>query len=159
MRAIACLHRCAESGVPGPLVGLISMQDATDGGVRVYVYIWGHRTGDLDLNERRSHALHIHESGNVFTPGCAGACAHYKRPGQTHGLPGDPNSHAGDLGNLDFREDRDLKQVLSRADLTVDECLGRSFILHAGQDRGRTSPPDETGGAGARVAAGVIGRG
>ena len=136
------------------------MQDQVSEGdtVRLYVYIWGHRTGELTLNTNRTHALHIHESGNVFTPGCEGACAHYKRPHQTHGLPTDPQSHSGDLGNLNFSAHEDLKRVLVRRNLTVSECLGRSFVLHAGRDHGRTSPPDETGGAGARVAAGVIAR-
>ncbi len=158
MSGVALLQLCSNQGWPGYPIGRIVVvgipgRDA----VRLYINIWGHRTKAFHLNAYRRHALHVHNKGDIFTQNCSGACSHYKRNGQRHGLPGHPNCHSGDLGNVTFTPGVDVDVCMEKTGLTIQECVGRSFILHEGVDLGRTNPPDETGGAGGRLAAGVIG--
>jgi Cu-Zn family superoxide dismutase len=124
------------------------------GGVRVTAEIEG-------LKPNAKHAFHIHEWGDVtcMDGKCAGG--HYNPAGAPHGGPDSEQHHAGDLGNLET----DAKGV-ARLDrvfngLTIagerDPILGRSVIIHAGEDDFTTQPTGIVGEGAARIARGVIG--
>ena len=116
------------------------------------VYIKAYITGIPNINNQTSsfHGFHIHEVGdctvgNANDPFTA-AKSHYNPTGAEHPM------HAGDLppilsangvGILSFYTDR----------FTVDQVVGKSFILHKGYDDFTSQP---AGNAGPRLACGVI---
>jgi len=103
------------------------------------------------------HGFHIHELGNCSSPDVNSAGGHFNPAGMPHAAPKSENRHVGDLGNLEAD-----KNGLARLEVTDDlisldgpkSIVGRSVIVHARADDFKTQP---TGGAGARVACGVIG--
>ena len=108
------------------------------------------------------HGFHIHKAGDLRGEGCKLACDHFhKGPPSIHGGP--PNSrgprHTGDLGNIDLSKRATYTYILPN--LTLDELVGRSFIVHADpDDLGKGDFPDSktTGHSGTRIACAVIGR-
>ena len=116
------------------------------------VYIKAYITGIPNINNQTSsfHGFHIHEVGdctvgNANDPFTA-AKSHYNPTGAEHPM------HAGDLppilsangvGILSFYTNR----------FTVDQVIGKSFILHQGYDDFTSQP---AGNAGSRLACGVI---
>ena len=103
------------------------------------------------------HGFHVHECGDL-SRGCASTCSHYNPDGKSHGGPLGPNRHRGDFGNiLADAQGHCADEIL--ADVTVDELIGRAFIIHADEDdlgRGSDEESSKTGNAGARVAWGKI---
>lgn len=102
-----------------------------------------------------THGFHIHEHGDCSAADGTSAGGHYNPEGRPHGLPPDPNRHAGDMGNItaDAHGDVDMSRPFSGFSLDgADPVIGRAVILHADPDDG--SQP--TGAAGARIACGVI---
>lgn len=104
-----------------------------------------------------NHGFHIHEFGDCSAPDGASAGGHFNPERQPHGGPHGGKRHVGDLGNL--KAGRDGKAEYLRLDkhLQFDGkrgILGRAVIVHAGEDDLKSQP---TGGAGGRVACGVIG--
>ena len=120
------------------------------GGVKIVANIQG-------LNPDSMHAFHIHEFGDSRDPSGKSAGGHYNPAGHQHGRPDDMIRHAGDLGNL--ISDGDGKAHYERVDRQItiaglrNPIIGRSVIIHAGKDK-FIQP---TGGAGSRIAIGVIG--
>ncbi len=109
------------------------------------------------LNPNQQHAIHIHEFGDCTDLNAKSAGGHYNPDGHPHGLPGNPERHAGDLGNLSA--DAAGK---ARLELTVDNIsiagvnnpiVGRAVVVHAEPDDGG----QPTGNAGGRIACGTIG--
>ena len=116
------------------------------------VYIKAYITGIPKVNNQNSsfHGFHIHEVGdctvgNLNNP-FADAKSHYNPTDVDHPM------HAGDLppilsangvGIISFYTDR----------FTVDQVIGKSFILHKGYDDFTSQP---AGNAGDRLACGVI---
>uniref|UniRef100_A0A6T5XRA2 Superoxide dismutase copper/zinc binding domain-containing protein n=1 Tax=Thalassionema nitzschioides TaxID=33649 RepID=A0A6T5XRA2_9STRA len=81
----------------------------------------------------------------------------------THGLPGDPSRRVGSLGNVtagaDGRADVQITDELVKL-IGPHSVVGRSLVIYASQDdggRGGHVQSSETGNAGPRAAAGVIG--
>ena len=103
------------------------------------------------------HGFHVHECGD-FSNGCASTCNHYNPDGKTHGGPLGPDRHRGDFGNITVDErGHCTDQIL--ADVTLDELIGRAFIIHADKDDlglGNDEESKKTGNAGARIACGKI---
>jgi Cu-Zn family superoxide dismutase len=105
------------------------------------------------------HGFHVHEWGDVnCTDGtCTGG--HFNPHGYAHGGPDSEHRHVGDMGNLSAGPDgvaryRRADTVVS-LDMDDPACIiGRAIIVHAGPDDLVSQP---TGGAGARIASGVIG--
>ena len=103
-----------------------------------------------------NHGFHIHETGE-----CSGdftsAGGHFNPAGHPHGGPGQPESHAGDLGNITIGEDGSGTLDLTSSAVTVDpgpnSVVGRAVILHEKADDLESQP---TGAAGGRLACGVI---
>jgi len=108
------------------------------------------------------HGFHIHQFGNL-TGGCKTAGGHYNPHGKTHGGPGNPNRHVGDLGNVEAGADG--VGILKLEDDLVQlsgefSVIGRAMVCHAGEDdlgKGGHDDSLTTGHAGGRVACGVIG--
>lgn len=103
------------------------------------------------------HAFHVHEFGDATASNGTSAGSHYNPEGHAHGRPEDEVRHAGDLGNI--HADANGKARYERVDkgftLTGlrNPIIGRSVIIHAGQDK-FTQP---VGDAGARIGIGIIG--
>jgi len=106
-----------------------------------------------------SHGFHIHKSGDLRGEGCKLACDHYhKGPPCDHGGPPGwkGNRHTGDLGNI-----KDLGvYTYTLKDISADELIGRSVIVHADEDDYGLGGQDDsltTGHSGARIACAIIG--
>lgn len=121
-----------------------------EGGVRVVAEISG-------LTPNAQHAFHIHEFGDATASNGLSAGGHYNPQGHDHGRPEDAIRHAGDLGNL--QADSNGKASYERLDTGFtltglhNPIIGRSVIIHAGQDK-FTQP---VGDAGPRIGIGIIG--
>jgi len=116
------------------------------------------------------HGFHIHKAGDLRGEGCKLACDHYhKGPPQNHGGPPTSGSgsgtgtglkgerHTGDLGNVEGTN----TYTYTLKDVTVADILGRSVIIHAGEDDlglGGQNDSLKTGHSGARIACAIIGR-
>jgi Cu-Zn family superoxide dismutase len=109
------------------------------------------------------HAFHVHEFGDVTSAGTDGKSAggHYNPEHVLHGGPDAAPHHAGDLGNLsaDAHGFARLERVIHGITIAGDHdpILGRSVIIHAGEDDFATQPTGTTGDGAARIACGVIG--
>lgn len=122
----------------------------TDAGVHIVADISG-------LTPNASHAFHVHDYGDLRDPAAKSAGGHYNPAHEQHGRPEDQHRHAGDLGNLhaDGEGNAHYDRVDPRFTILgpTHPVIGRAVIIHAGADQ-FTQP---TGGAGARIGAGVIG--
>lgn len=122
----------------------------TDEGVRVVANVSGLAPGE--------HGFHIHEFGDCSAPDAESAGGHYAPYGNPHGAPTDSVRHMGDLGNITVGADSSgqLVWVDPMIEMTgVNSIIGKSVIVHQNPDDFTTQP---TGGAGPRLACGVIER-
>lgn len=127
-----------------------------EGGVRIVAEISG-------LAPNSKHAFHIHEFGDVTGAATDGKSAggHFNPGHVDHGGPDAAPHHAGDLGNLEAdatgvaRLDRVIVGITVAGD--VHPILGRSVIIHAGEDDFATQPTGTKGDGATRIACGVIG--
>lgn len=121
---------------------------ASEGGVEVTVDVMG-------VEPESTHGFHVHEVGDCSAPDGSSAGGHYNPEGTDHALPPTESRHAGDMGNLTSDAEGHIaatemfQNFVLEGDATI---IGRSVILHAGEDQG--SQP--SGGAGARIACGII---
>lgn len=110
------------------------------------------------LDPNTKHGFHIHEFGNCSAGDASSAGGHYNPAGHQHGNYTDDVHHAGDLGNLVTNKNGVAKMTLIIENLSVNgsvnPILGRAVIIHKNSDDLVSQP---TGGAGARIACGVIG--
>jgi Cu-Zn family superoxide dismutase len=110
----------------------------------------------LDPNSK--HGIHIHDYGDCTAPDASSAGGHYNPQGHQHGAPDAQARHVGDLGNL--TTDKNGKATLSlelensSINGTLNPIIGRAVIVHKNPDDLISQP---TGGAGARIACGIIG--
>ena len=129
--------------------GVIRFQQV-EGGVRV--------TGEVSGLSPGKHGFHIHELGDLSAPDGSSAGGHFDPEGHPHAGPGAPRRHAGDLGNLEADAQGKARYEATIAGLVVSggkaSILGRALVVHEKPDD-LTSQP--SGGAGARIAVGVIG--
>ncbi|MGC9965372.1 MAG: superoxide dismutase family protein [Syntrophobacteraceae bacterium] len=123
---------------------------AKDGkGVRISANIEGLSPG--------LHGFHIHEFGNCGSPDANSAGGHFNPTDMPHAGPKAEKRHLGDLGNLEVDKNGMAKLEVTDDLISLEgpkSIVGRSVIIHARADDFKTQP---TGGAGARVACGVIG--
>jgi len=161
---LAILSGCARSGErAAPVTKAIAVLTPTQGnkvqgvvsfskerdGVRVEATLQGLKPG--------LHGFHIHEYGDCSSPDANSAGGHFNPGNMPHGGPSAEKHHAGDLGNLQADASGNAKLALVVAGLSVEgppSMLGRAVGAHADPDDFTTQP---TGGAGARIACGVIG--
>ncbi len=127
-----------------------------EGGVRIAAEIEG-------LKPDSRHAFHIHEFGDATGLATDGKSAggHYNPESQPHGGPDAEHHHAGDLGNLEANDKGHARYERTIHGLTIagehDPIVGRSVIIHAGEDDFSTQPTGTTGDGTTRVGCGVIG--
>jgi superoxide dismutase, Cu-Zn family len=135
--------------VPGQEVGGVVEFTAAAPGVEVHAQLTGLRPG--------RYGFHIHEVGDCSDPGTT-AGEHFSPSDRPHGSPAAPPAarHAGDLGNIQADESGHAELRLDVAQLEIEGergILGRSVVLHGGEDDFETQPD---GDAGDPIACGVI---
>jgi Cu-Zn family superoxide dismutase len=119
------------------------------GNVRVVVDITGLSPG--------MHGIHIHEFGDCSDTDASSAGPHFNPTNTPHGCPDSKERHLGDLGNIEADRSGRARTdwVEERISLNGgNSILGRSVVVKAKPDDCVTQPG---GGAGTRVACGVIG--
>ena len=102
------------------------------------------------------HGIHIHEHGDCGGEAGAAAGAHFNPNMGSHGGPGVAGNHEGDLGNIIADATGHARLTLRDKELQLagsNSILGRSIVLHAGEDDMKSQP---AGNSGARVSCGVI---
>ncbi len=103
-----------------------------------------------------AHGFHIHQFGDCSAPDGTSAGGHFNPHDKSHGSPEEIDRHAGDLGNIVALDNGHASYERIDQGLTLsgpDSIIGRALIVHAGDDDFKKQP---TGGAGGRVACGVI---
>lgn len=106
------------------------------------------------------HGMAVYEKGDCSAPDASSAGEHLNPAGVEHGDPARAPHHVGDLPNIDA--DANGVAVVNlvvkgvRLDDSATGLLNRALIVRARADDFRTQP---SGGAGPRVACGVIGAG
>ncbi|KAJ1493204.1 superoxide dismutase [Baffinella frigidus] len=151
--------RCALGGgsigsIPA-VSGVLTISQSGNG-VRV--------SGDVvGLAPSSVHGMHIHVLGDL-QKGCMSLGGHYNPGGVRHGAPDAAEHHEGDLGNIRANSTGGVAVSQYFDFVTLEGArtvLGRSIVVHAGQDDlglANTADSSATGSAGARAACCVIGR-
>lgn len=136
---------------PGQTVkGALSFEQNAQG-VRV--------TGQLNANPG-PHGFHVHEKGNCSDIPGKSMGDHFAPDGHAHALPAEGSDrHLGDLGNIvmDANSTAHVDFVIVGANLKQGDAhslLGKSVVLHAGEDSGKAHQP--AGDSGVPIACGVI---
>lgn len=132
----------------GEPVGFATLEQIDDG-VRVKITASGLTPG--------KHGFHVHE--NPIQDGdFKSAGAHFNPTHKHHGLENPQGSHVGDMPNLVVGADGtvEAETIIQHGTLEKGQpnsVLGRSLIIHAGEDDNVTDP---AGNSGDRVAGGNI---
>ena len=144
-KAIAVIHPLNNSGVHG-IVYFTKVPD----GIKIVADINGLTQG--------KHGFHIHEYGDLRNDDGTSAGGHFNPYGKPHGAPGAKECHVGDMGNIVATNKVPTAHYIYTDSLMsfsgVNSIIGRSVIIHQGEDD-LTSQP--SGNAGKRIAGGVIG--
>lgn len=136
------------------LVGRASFEELPkDVGVEVVIEVQ-----DLDPG---LHGVHIHTHGACQAPSFETAGPHWNPANHSHGLADPRGHHLGDMPNLGVDEDgtAEYRWILVGASLDGNRDLsllrdgGTSVVIHELADDQLSDP---SGGAGARIACGVI---
>ncbi len=119
-------------------------------GVRVRVELNG-------VQPNSKHGIHLHQKDDLSSADLKSAGDHFNPAGKHHGgLMGDEH-HAGDLGNItaDGSGHATLDTVVRGLSLDGPDngVVGKSVIIHAGEDDLKTDP---SGNSGDRIAGGAI---
>ena len=150
------INRSVSIGMPhvllydaaGNRIGMAKLKQTEDG-VVVKIKASGLTPGN--------HGFHVHEKmiqGNDF----ASAGGHFNPAEKQHGLENPNGSHVGDMPNLVVDAKGKVKTELLIRHATLEKnhsnsILGRSLIIHAGEDDQKSDP---AGNSGDRVAGGNI---
>ncbi|MBD0382137.1 superoxide dismutase family protein [Paenibacillus sedimenti] len=103
------------------------------------------------------HGIHIHEKAfGGFDFKTAGG--HFNPENKKHGHANPEGHHVGDIENLDVGENGKAELTYDIEGASLDpnskySILGRSIIIHAKEDDGKTDP---SGDSGDRIAGGII---
>jgi superoxide dismutase, Cu-Zn family len=107
------------------------------------------------------HGFHIHKNGACDPPDFKTAGGHFNPSAKEHGAKNPRGHHAGDLPNLEVKEDGTAELTVVVPETTLGPGAGSllkegatSLVIHAAPDDEMTDP---AGNAGARVACGVVG--
>jgi len=147
--------------VNGEIVGSASFSESTTG---VTITVQSTSGGAGSGLEPGLHGLHIHETGACDPSGetsFESAGGHFNPTGAPHGDLEDPDSHAGDLGNIEVDETGGFGLDIVTAKITLEpgaenslaDADGSAIVIHAGEDDLMTDPSGESGD---RLACGVI---
>jgi Cu-Zn family superoxide dismutase len=118
------------------------------------VRISGQMTG---LTPGTEHGIHIHENGDCSAADAQSAGSHFSPMQHRHGPPR-PDTHVGDLGNIQANADGvaqvDVEAMLATLGTGAPtDVRGKSVIVHAKKDDLSSQP---AGDSGPRIACGVI---
>lgn len=113
-----------------------------------------------DLPEGK-HGFHIHENAECEQPDFESAGGHFNPTEASHGFDNPDGPHAGDLPNIEVKEDGTVDEEVTADMVTLnkgeDNSLysngGTSLMIHAEEDDYETDP---AGDAGDRIACGTI---
>lgn len=103
------------------------------------------------------HGFHIHTYGDLREEDGSSTDGHYNPTSMKHGGPATEERHIGDLGNIHALEDSTAQFKQDRYTFTINgenPILGRSIVIHAGEDDYTSQP---SGNSGTKIAVGVIG--
>lgn len=103
------------------------------------------------------HGIHVHEYGDPTYADGSAFGAHLNLRNMPHGGPEDKKKHLGDLGNIEADRTGRAKVNLLSETISLsgrNGIVGRSIIIKERADDYKTQP---AGGAGARIAFGIIG--
>lgn len=135
----------------GRELGTLTLRDDTGGVVL---------SGELRDLPPGNHAIHIHETGRCEPP-FESAGDHWNPTNRQHGTENPQGPHAGDLPNLTVDADGSVSiqattpgGTLRGANALLD-ADSAAVVIHAQPDDNRTDP---AGGAGDRIACGVVSR-
>ena len=125
------------------------------GGVRLLLEVHGLTAGQK--------GVHIHETGSCEAPDFKSAGAHFNPAGKQHGTENPQGPHAGDLPNIEVKEDGTGRLDATTDRVTLGEGTGSLFdpdgsalVVHAAPDDYKTDP---SGSSGDRIACGLIRKG
>lgn len=146
IETLVCVLRPTEGNTTSGTVTFA----ATDAGVAVTADVRGLEPGG-------THAIHVHEFGDLRSADGTSLGGHYNPEGHDHGLPEQDARHAGDLGNLVADDEGRARYTITIDNATLvgerNPILGRGVVVHAEADDGG----QPVGNAGPRIAVGVIG--
>jgi Cu-Zn family superoxide dismutase len=135
-------------------VGMAQLSEEAEG-VRILLEVHGLPPG--------AKGLHIHESGNCDAPDFKSAGGHFNPEGKQHGLENPRGPHAGDLPNLEVKQDgtgrldaTDDRITLGSGPGSLFDADGSALVIHADRDDQKTDP---AGNSGDRLVCGVIVKG
>ena len=138
----------------GKTIGTATLRDDPRGVVLITVRLANLPPGRL--------GFHIHAIGRCDPPDFASAGPHFNPELRKHGLQSDEGPHAGDLRNLIVEADGTVEMTVGAREVTLGSPTnshslfgptGTALVVHARADDMQTDP---AGGAGPRIACGVI---
>ena len=112
-------------------------------------------TGMIKNLKPGKHGFHIHDKGDCSAPDAASAGPHFNPTQKHHGGPTTAEHHTGDLGNVEV-DSSGIAQLNWKGKLSLsgsDSIIGKSLVVHEGEDDLKTDP---AGNSGARIACGEI---
>ena len=113
-------------------------------------------SGQVPSLKNKKHGFHIHEYGDITS--CKTCGGHWNPFNKPHGGRNDPNSHAGDLGNITNKR---FYFKTNKITLFGDNSIiGRTVVVHENEDDLGFGGHDDsltTGHAGKRLDCAVIG--
>eukprot|EP00455_Lapot_gusevi_P049280 TRINITY_DN6961_c0_g1_i4.p1 TRINITY_DN6961_c0_g1~~TRINITY_DN6961_c0_g1_i4.p1 ORF type:complete len:189 (+),score=37.30 TRINITY_DN6961_c0_g1_i4:63-629(+) len=145
--------RCEFTSVPGHHVtGWVQFEE-TDQGTLITAEVQGLSPG--------KHGFHVHEKSSIANK-CKASGSHFNPDGNEHGAPGEENSHAGDMGNLEadsdgtatYRETNDKMKLSGKYSV-----MNRAVVIHAKEDdlgKGDTEESKLKGSSGDPIACCVL---
>ena len=136
----------ARSG--SKITGNAIFEPTGDGRLKLTINVQNVTPGD--------HAVHVHETGDCSALDASSAGGHFNPDEMEHGAPGAPEHHAGDLGNMNVKEDGTGSMTVTTKSLELKGkrgVIGKALIVHERPDDMKTQP---TGGAGGRIGCAVI---
>lgn len=135
----------------GKSIGTATLTEQKDG-VKVALKVSGLSPG--------KHGFHFHEKGSCTPPDFKSAGGHFNPFHKHHGMQNPKGKHAGDLPNLEVKEDGTAEVAVVAAGTTLRKGSGSllkeggtAIVIHAQPDDNMTDP---AGNAGDRVACGVV---
>jgi Cu-Zn family superoxide dismutase len=139
------------SDAAGKSVGTAKLE-ADAGGVKITLAVKGLPPGD--------HAIHIHDTAKCEAPDFKSAGGHFNPEHKKHGKDNPEGAHAGDMPNFTADAKGGSTASVVAPGVTLDDGPhsvftggGTALMIHEKADDLKTDP---TGGAGNRIACGVI---
>lgn len=135
----------------GKALGTASLSEQK-GGVKIALKVSGLAPG--------KHGFHFHENGVCDPPGFKSAGDHFNPFHKHHGSSNPQGKHAGDLPNLEVKEDGTAEVTFVAKGVTLRKGPGSllkqggtALVIHALPDDYQSDP---AGNAGPRIACGVV---